>query len=116
MRKLEHGNTGTRILCVSGDVRRPGSEVEVGKMTMENFSMMSVGPLDGREFRAVIMEDLGKGAQVLGHLQRLLPTGTDKRDITFDEILDFDTMAACGSMAGSGGVIVMDDSPGCLGS
>jgi NADH-quinone oxidoreductase subunit F len=24
--------------------------------------------------------------------------------------MDFDTMAACGTMAGSGGVIVMDDS------
>ena len=33
------------------------------------------------------------------------------REITIDEItMDFDTLAAVGSMAGSGGVIVMDDS------
>ena len=31
-------------------------------------------------------------------------------EITLEDIpLDFDTMAACGTMAGSGGVIVMDD-------
>jgi NADH-quinone oxidoreductase subunit F len=33
------------------------------------------------------------------------------REIGLEDIpMDFDTMAACGSMAGSGGVIVMDDS------
>src|SRR5947208_554399 len=60
-------NTGTRILCVSGDVQRPGYfEIEVGAVTM-------------------------------GQL--------------IDEIpMDFDSLAAAGSMAGSGGVIVLDDS------
>ncbi|MFT5633493.1 MAG: NADH-quinone oxidoreductase subunit F, partial [Rubritalea sp.] len=35
----------------------------------------------------------------------------DAKDLSFWDIqLDFDTLAACGSMAGSGGVIVLDDS------
>ena len=107
-------NTGTRILCVSGVVRRPGYyEIEVGKMTMgELLNGVCGGPLDGREFKAVIPG--GSSAKILRCSDTYSvssPPGTDKRDITFDEIpLDFDTMAACGSMAGSGGVIVMDDS------
>jgi NADH-quinone oxidoreductase subunit F len=37
--------------------------------------------------------------------------GDDAKDLTFWQLpLDFDTLAAAGSMAGSGGVIVMDDS------
>jgi NADH-quinone oxidoreductase subunit F len=35
----------------------------------------------------------------------------DGRELTIMDIpMDFDTMAACGTMAGSGGVIIMDDS------
>ena len=49
-------NTGTRILCVSGDVKKPGYfEVEVGKVTMRELLYdMCGGPKDGREFKAVI--------------------------------------------------------------
>jgi NADH-quinone oxidoreductase subunit F len=49
-------NTGTRILCVSGDVKNPGYfEVEVGKLTMrELLHDICGGPKDGREFKAVI--------------------------------------------------------------
>ena len=37
--------------------------------------------------------------------------GDDAKDLEFWDLpLDFDTLAAAGSMAGSGGVIVMDDS------
>lgn len=70
------------------------------------------GPLEGRSFKAVIPG--GSSAKILRCSDKFnvaCPPGTEKREITFDEIpLDFDTMAACGSMAGSGGVIVMDDS------
>jgi NADH-quinone oxidoreductase subunit F len=49
-------NTGTRILCVSGDVKHPGYfEVEVGKLTMRELLYdLCGGPKDGREFKAVI--------------------------------------------------------------
>ena len=107
-------NTGTRIVCVSGDVVKPGYyEIEVGKMTMgELLNDLCGGPREGRTFKAVIPG--GSSAKILrcsDQYNVACPPETEKRDIDFEEIpLDFDTMAACGSMAGSGGVIVMDDS------
>ncbi len=107
-------NTGTRILCVSGDVQKPGYyEIEVGRMTMgELLNDVCGGPLEGRSFKAVIPG--GSSAKILRCSDKFnvtCPPRTEKREIDFDEIpLDFDTLAACGSMAGSGGVIVMDDS------
>src|ERR1700744_4705415 len=49
-------NTGTRILCVSGHVQRPGYyEFEVGKITMgQLLNEVCGGPLPGRKFKAVI--------------------------------------------------------------
>src|SRR5476649_2655694 len=49
-------NTGTRILCVSGDVVRPGYfEVEVGSVTMgQLINEMAGGPKEGRTIKAVI--------------------------------------------------------------
>jgi NADH-quinone oxidoreductase subunit F len=107
-------NTGTRIVCVSGDVKKPGYfEIQVGKMTMgELLNDVCGGPKDGRKFKAVIPG--GSSAKILRCDEKFnvsCPPGTEKRDIAFEEIpLDFDTLAACGTMAGSGGVIVMDDS------
>jgi NADH-quinone oxidoreductase subunit F len=107
-------NTGTRIVCVSGDVKKPGYfEIQVGKMTMgELLNDVCGGPKDGRKFKAVIPG--GSSAKILRCDEKFnvsCPPGTEKRDISFEEIpLDFDTLAACGTMAGSGGVIVMDDS------
>ncbi|MCL4156293.1 UNVERIFIED_CONTAM: hypothetical protein GTU68_052020 [Idotea baltica] len=91
-------NTGTRILCVSGDVKKPGYyEVQVGHVTMgELINDICGGLKDGRELKAVIPG--GSSAKVL------------RADETFKIPMDFDTLAACGSMAGSGGVIVIDDS------
>ena len=106
-------NTGTRILCVSGDVKKPGYfEVEVGKVTMRELLYdMCGGPKDGREFKAVIPG--GSSSKILrcDETYKLKqPDGTAK-DLGFWDIpMDFDTLAACGSMAGSGGVIVIDDS------
>ncbi len=105
-------NTGTRILCVSGDVKNPGYfEVEVGKVTMRELLYdMCGGPKDGREFKAVIPG--GSSSKILkcNEVFKLKnPDGTTK-DLDFWDIqMDFDTLAACGSMAGSGGVIVLDD-------
>jgi len=102
-------NTGTRILCVSGDVKNPGYfEVEVGKVTMRELLYdMCGGPKDGREFKAVIPG--GSSSKVLRADEKFKMK--DGRELTIMDIpMDFDTMAACGTMAGSGGVIIMDDS------
>ncbi len=105
-------NTGTRILCVSGDVQKPGYfEVEVGKVTLgEVINEMCGGLKPGRSLKAVIPG--GSSAKVLraGDVYTV-GRGDNARELTLDEIpMDFDTLAACGSMAGSGGVIVIDDS------
>ncbi|MBT7959433.1 MAG: NADH-quinone oxidoreductase subunit NuoF [Akkermansiaceae bacterium] len=105
-------NTGTRILCVSGDVKKPGYyEVEVGKITMgELLNDVCGGPLDGRTFKACIPG--GSSAKILRCDETFkIGNGENQKELGFYDIpMDFDTMAACGSMAGSGGVIVMDDS------
>ena len=106
-------NTGTRILCVSGDVRKPGYfEIEVGKLTMRELLFdLCGGPRDGRQFKAVIPG--GSSAKILRCDESFTLKNLDgsSRELAFWDIpLDFDTIAACGSMAGSGGVIVMDDS------
>jgi NADH-quinone oxidoreductase subunit F len=100
-------NTGTRILCVSGDVQRPGYyEVEVGSLTMGELIYDVCGGLkEGRTLKAVIPG--GSSAKVLkaGETYKL----KDREVKLEDLVMDFDTLAAAGSMAGSGGVIVMDD-------
>ena len=100
-------NTGTRILCVSGDVQKPGYyEVEVGSITLGELIQDVCGGLKpGRQLKAVIPG--GSSAKVLraGDKYKL-----KDREIALEDIpMDFDTLAACGSMAGSGGVIIMDD-------
>ena len=110
-------NTGTRILCVSGDVQKPGYfEVAVGSLTMgELINDMCGGLKPGRKLKAVIPG--GSSAKVLraGETYKIKvkqPDGTmtDKEIGIEDIVMDFDTLAAVGSMAGSGGVIVLDDS------
>jgi NADH-quinone oxidoreductase subunit F len=109
-------NTGTRILCVSGDVQKPGYfEIAVGSITMgELINDLCGGLKPGRKLKAVIPG--GSSAKVLraGETYKIKakqPDGTmADKEIGMEDIpMDFDTMAACGSMAGSGGVIVMDD-------
>ena len=109
-------NTGTRILCVSGHVRRPGYyEFEVGKITMgQLLNEVCGGPLPGRTFKAVIPG--GSSAKVLRFGERYKgkrKVGAEMVDYDLgveDIPMDFDTLAMIGSMGGSGGVIVMDDS------
>ena len=105
-------NTGTRILCVSGHVQKPGYyEYEVGKITMgELLNEVCGGPLPGRKFKAVIPG--GSSAKILkfGETFTLKNKDGTSRTLTVEDIpMDFDTLAACGTMGGSGGVIVMDD-------
>jgi NADH-quinone oxidoreductase subunit F len=106
-------NTGTRIVGVSGDVKKPGYfEIEVGKLTMRELIYdLCGGPKDGREIKAVIPG--GSSSKILraDEVFKLKNPDGSERQLSFWDIpLDFDTLAACGSMAGSGGVIVIDDS------
>ena len=110
-------NTGTRLLCVSGDVVKPGYfEFEVGALTLgELIHDVCGGIRGGRKLKAVIPG--GSSAKVLraGDRYRIKRKQADgslaEVELGLEDIpMDFDTMAACGSMAGSGGVIVMDDS------
>jgi NADH-quinone oxidoreductase subunit F len=110
-------NTGTRIVCVSGDVVRPGYfEIEVGAVTMGQLIYdMAGGMKPGRMLKAVIPG--GSSAKVLRADERFkikdrqADGSTVEREMSIDELpMDFDSLAAAGSMAGSGGVIVLDDS------
>jgi NADH-quinone oxidoreductase subunit F len=111
-------NTGTRIVSLSGHVRRPGYyEIEVGKVTLgelifhENFGQ---GLRPGRTLKAIIPG--GSSAKVFKAgekvtIRRKRPDGTmsvQEMDL-LDLPYDFDTIAAVGSMSGSGAIIVMDD-------
>ncbi|HET6410243.1 MAG TPA: NADH-quinone oxidoreductase subunit NuoF, partial [Chthoniobacteraceae bacterium] len=109
-------NTGTRILCVSGDVQRPGYfEVELGSLTMgEVINDLCGGLKPGRKLKAIIPG--GSSAKVLRADERYKikvkaedGSMVDKEIGIEDICMDFDTLAAVGSMAGSGGVIIMDD-------
>jgi NADH-quinone oxidoreductase subunit F len=110
-------NTGTRALCVSGDVQKPGYyELEVGAVTMgELIYDICGGMMPGRKLKAVIPG--GSSAKVLraGDTYKMKVKQPDGSmadgEVKLEDIpLDFDSLAAAGSMAGSGGVIVMDDS------
>src|SRR5438477_9306754 len=110
-------NTGTRIVCVSGDVERPGYfEIEVGAVTMGQLIYDIAGGLKpGRTLKAVIPG--GSSAKVLRADERFKTKdrqsdgSTTEREMSLDEIpMDLDSLTAAGSMAGSGGVIVLDDS------
>jgi len=109
-------NTGTRLLCVSGDVQKPGYyEFEVGQITIgELINDICGGLKPGRTLKAVIPG--GSSAKVMSAKDRYKiktkqPDGTTtETEMGLEDIpIDFDTLAAAGSMAGSGGVIVMDD-------
>ena len=108
-------NTGTRLLCVSGDVVRPGYyEFPVGALTLgQLINDVCGGIRNGNQLKAVIPG--GSSAKVLkaGEVYKIKEKGLDgkmlEKEVGLEDLrLDFDTLAAAGSMAGSGGVIVMD--------
>ncbi len=112
-------NTGTRIVSLSGDVKRPGYfEIEVGKVTLGeliNHDNFGQGLRDGRKLKAVIPG--GSSAKVLkaGEVFKLNRKGADGQMAKVDVPLldlpyDFDSLQQAGTMSGSSAVIVMDDS------
>ena len=86
---------GPKIFGVSGHVKRPGLyELPMGTPLREVIFTHAGGIRDGRKFKAAIPG--GVSAPML----------TEK---DLDTSMDFDSMAAKGTMLGSAGVIVMDD-------
>ncbi len=92
-------NGGPKLYCVSGHVKRPGTyEAPMGKITLRQ-----------------LIEDPRYGGGIReGHaLRAVVPGGSSTPVLTADEIdvnRDFDSLAKAGSMMGSAGTIVMDDS------
>jgi NADH-quinone oxidoreductase subunit F len=111
-------NTGTRIVSLSGHVKRPGYfEVETGKVTIRDliFDPAFGGGLhDGRSLKAVIPG--GSSAKVFKAGERFkIKRKVDGKDVEqevdmLDLPYDFDTIIQAGSMSGSSAIIVMDDS------
>src|SRR5580704_14403485 len=110
-------NTGTRIVSISGHVKKPGYyEIEVGKATIGQLINEFAGGLrDGRKLKAVIPG--GSSAKIFkaGEKFKLKKKGPDGKDLEqevdmLDLPYDFDSLMAAGSMSGSGAIIVMDDS------
>jgi NADH-quinone oxidoreductase subunit F len=111
-------NTGTRIVSLSGHVKRPGYyEIETGKATIGqliNDPVFGGGLQDGRKLKAVIPG--GSSAKVLkaGEKFKLKRKGPDGKDVEqevemLDLPYDFDSLAQAGTMSGSSAIIVLDD-------
>jgi NADH-quinone oxidoreductase subunit F len=88
-------STGPRLFSVSGHVERPGNYELPMSITLRELIFEHAGGIrDGRRLKAVTPG--GSSAPVL----------TEQH---LDVTMDFESLAAAGSMGGSGGVIVMDD-------
>jgi NADH-quinone oxidoreductase subunit F len=89
-------STGTKLVSISGCVQKPGNyEIVLGTSSREILFDLAGGPLPGREFKA------------------WFPGGSSSPVLTPDEFdlpYDFDSIAAAGSMLGSGAIIMIDDS------
>jgi len=89
-------STGTKLVSISGDVRRPGNyEIELGIPSREIIYGLAGGPPSGREIKFWFPG--GSSSPVL-----------TKNDL--DVPYDFDAMAKAGSMLGSGAIIIADES------
>jgi NADH-quinone oxidoreductase subunit F len=88
-------NGGTRLLCVSGHVNKPGIyEIPLG-MNMKKF-----------------LEEVAGGVRGGKKLKAIIPGGSSCPLFKADEIdiaMDYDTVAKAGSMLGSGGMVVIDE-------
>ncbi len=95
---IDEKNAGTRMYCVSGHVERPGLyELPLGLTLEEIIEDHCGGVRGGKKLKAVIPG--GASAPVL-----------TAKEVYEDKVrMDFDALARAGSMGGSGGVIVMDE-------
>ncbi|HET6437901.1 MAG TPA: NADH-quinone oxidoreductase subunit NuoF [Anaeromyxobacter sp.] len=87
---------GTRLYCVSGHVKRPGVYERPVQQNLKKLIFEDCGGIVGdRQVKAVIPG--GSSAPVLSAGE-------------IDVSLEFDALKAAGTMAGSGGIIVFDES------
>ena len=88
-------SSGPKLYCVSGHVRNPGVfELPMGVPLKELIFDHAAGILHNRKLKAVIPG--GSSTPVL-------------KESEIDINMDFDSVAAAGSMLGSAGIIVMDE-------
>ena len=88
-------NGGTRLFCLAGNLQRPGVyELPMGYNLQKMIYDVGGGIPNGRALKAVVPG--GSSTPVL------LPE-------EIDVAMDFDSVAKTGSMLGSGGVVVLDD-------
>ncbi len=88
-------NGGTRLFCLSGHVNKPGVyELPMGFNLLRMIEEVGGGVRDGKKLKAVIPG--GSSCPVL-------------KAEECDVAMDFDSVAKAGSMLGSGGVVVMDE-------
>ncbi len=89
------GNGGTHLFSISGHVKKPGVyELPMGTPLREMIYTHAGGIRDGHTLKAVI------------------PGGISAKILTANEIdvkMDYDSLRAIGTMLGSAGVIVMDE-------
>lgn len=88
-------NGGTRLFCISGHVNKPGVyELPLGFNLLRMIDEVCGGMRNGKKLKAVI------------------PGGSSSPVLKAEECdtpMDFDSMAKLKTMAGSGGVIVLDE-------
>jgi NADH-quinone oxidoreductase subunit F len=88
-------NGGTRLFCLSGHLNKPGVyELPMGYNLKKMIYDVGGGMLGGKKLKAVV------------------PGGSSCPCLTADEIdvaMDFDSLMKIGSMLGSGGVVVLDE-------
>ena len=88
-------STGTKLISVSGHVKRPGNyEIELGMSARDIIYGLCGGIEDDHEVKL------------------WFPGGSSSPVLTRDDLdlaYDFDTLAKAGSMLGSGAIIVVDD-------
>jgi NADH-quinone oxidoreductase subunit F len=89
-------NGGTRLTCVSGHVNKPGVyELPMGFPMMRLIDEVCGGVRNGKKLKAVIPG--GSSSPVL------------RAEECTDILLDFDSIAKAKSMAGSGGLVILDE-------
>jgi NADH-quinone oxidoreductase subunit F len=88
-------NGGTRLVCISGHVNQPGVyELPLGYPMMKAINEVAGGIPHGRKLKAVVPG--GSSCPILRAEECDIP-------------MDYDTLAKVGSMLGSGGMVVMNE-------
>jgi len=88
-------NGGTRLVCISGHVNKPGVyELPLGFPMMKAINEVAGGIPNGKRLKAVVPG--GSSCPILRAEECDIP-------------MDYDTLAKVGSMLGSGGMVVLDE-------